>query len=291
MRRIKFIANRDFALTLNRIYDIQNEQANRYYVINDNGVVAPYAKNLFEVVEENQPVPNNENAAPLPRRRGRPSNAELAARAAAQQQNLAQQVPVEDPRARAAREAREAEQARQLAEQRELERRGRLWTEQDMINSIVVSFSAGNGRLSFSVSYNKKERLNDPDNIVQRHTSNVSFQYDNDFSCGITRVVNVQSFLVSIHNMIDYQEGDYDALREALFAKVGQVYQQAITVRNGNIRSAAIDLMSVTVGEIAAVVDYKNMLINHFGFAAAGADQENPNSGNTICVLVRNRRA
>lgn len=281
MRRIKFIANRDFALTLNRIYEIQNEQADRYYVINDRNNVQAYAKNLFEVIEDDQPVQNEPDNAPAPRRRGRPTNAELEARRnAANNVQQAPPAPVENAAARRAREAREA-----------LERRGRLWTEQDVADSVTAELHPFNGsstRFKMIIKYNNKERINDAPVIVERNTQGVYIVSDNAFSCGVNRLTDIESFLSSIHSILNYQDEDYEILREALFAKAGEAFMREFVVGGLRVRNAAIELVSVTVNDDNEI-DYRDILTRHFGFTQAGEARVNPNSGNPICVLSRTR--
>ena len=181
---------------------------------------------------------------------------------------------------REAREAREAQDRLEALRLDEERRRGRLWTEQDIINSIQVTDRdpAVSTNIGFNVEYNIKERLNDPDNIIRLTTSSISIYVYNSFSCGINQLTNVQAFLYSIHNHLDYQENDYEERREALFREIGRKFREIMPTK----RDATWSLASVVDndGDWCAEI-----LEEYFGFEQLDDPMENPNSGNIITLL------
>lgn len=180
------------------------------------------------------------------------------------------------------------EQRRIREEQEELARRGRIRTEQDIIESISVNtISDDDSYIRYEVTYDVRERINDEPHLIVRETSGISIIYSNGFSCGINRLESVQGFLESIHDMINYQEGDFDDLRHSLFSTIGNLFQNQLD--NENVyRSAAFEMCSVITNNLDNV-DYRHELTTHFGFDQAGPTKRNPNSENDICILVRAR--
>lgn len=273
---VKFTAVRDFHLTRNQDYTVIRETANQYVVRNDRNIAAGYDKRLFEIVDNgNTDTITQETDQPQPaRRRGRPTNAEIAAREQQATQPV-QQVPVENAAQRRAREAREAEE--RLAQQRadEERRRGRVRTEQDIADSIDVRRNNN----TYTVTIDFKERLNDQPSITSRSFNHQTTSMDS-LSCGINQLTSMQDFMNSIHNMLNYQNSDYEVVREELFRKVGEAF-----INNDDRRNAGYEIASVTRNTIWI----KEMLVNYFGFSELLADTNNPNSGNNICLLGRLR--
>lgn len=180
------------------------------------------------------------------------------------------------------------EQRRVREEQEELARRGRVRTEQDIIESVVViNIPINNSRIKYKVIYDVRERINDEPSLVEYETSIISINYNDSFSCGVNRLESIQLFLESIHNMIDYQEGDFDDLRRSLFSAIGNLFQDELD--NMHVyRNAAFEMCSVITNNLNEV-DYRHELTTHFGFTQAGPNKRNPNSMNDICILVRAR--
>ena len=179
-------------------------------------------------------------------------------------------------------------QRRAREEQEELARRGRIRTEQDIIESISVSNNSINPSfINYKVIYDVRERINDEPRLVEKETNTMYIKHDDNFSCGVNSLVSVQSFLTSIHNMIDYQEEDFDDLRRSLFSTIGNLLQNELDIQR-LYRNAAFEMCSVITNNLNTV-DYRRELITHFGFIQAGPDKRNPNSENDICILVRAR--
>lgn len=258
-----FTEQRNYALTRNNNYEVIRETRDKYYVRNDNGNVAGYIKGLFTIAEEDQQAQVEEQAVPQP--------------VAAPRETAAQ---------RRAREARE-EQERIAAEEREVEaRRGAVRTEQTIADELTVARRRNGNAISFTITADFRERTNDQPQVKRIDTAcGVS---GCNISCGIHEFGSMQTFIRNAHRFLDYQDNDWELLRNVLFEKLAASFNEYLT-SNEHTNGAFILASVITNGDAEQMI-VKPALIDYFGFQEAIADAENPNSGNTICLLVRNRR-
>lgn len=255
-----FTEQRNYALTRNNSYEVIRETRDKYYVRNDNGNVAGYIKGLFTIAEEDQQL----QAVPQP----------------------VAQAPRETVGQRRAREARE-EQERIAAEEREVEaRRGAVRTEQTIADELTVTRSRNGNALTFTITADFRERTNDQPQVK---TINTSFGINGcNVSCGIHEFGSMQPFIRNAHRFLNYQDNDWELLRNVLFEKLAASFNEYLTSTDHT--NSAFILASVVTNGNAEAMMIKPTLIQYFGFQEAIADAENPNSNNTICLLVRNRR-
>lgn len=259
-----FVEQRNYALTRNNNYEVIRETRDKYYVRNDNGNVAGYIKGLFTIAEEDQQAQVEEQAVPQP----------------------VAQAPRETAAQRRAREARE-EQERIAAEEREVEaRRGAVRTEQTIADELTVTRSRNGGAISFTITADFRERTNDQPQVKRINTSfGVSSCH---ISCGIHEFGSMQIFIRNAHRFLDYQDNDWELLRNVLFEKLAASFNEYLATNDHT--NGAFILASVVTNGDAETMMVKPTLIEYFGFQEAIADARNPNSTNTICLLVRNRR-
>lgn len=255
-----FVEQRNYALTRNNNYEVIRETRDKYYVRNDNGNVAGYIKGLFTIAEEDEQL----QAIPQP----------------------VAQAPRETAAQRRAREARE-EQERIDAEEREVEaRRGAIRTEQTIADELTVTRNRNGNTISFTITADFRERVNDQPQVK---TIVTNFGMNGCYvSCGINELGGMQVFIRNAHRFLNYQDNDWELLRNVLFEKLAASFNEYLTSTNHT--DGAFILASVITNGDAETMMVKPTLIQYFGFQEAIADAENPNSNNTICFLVRNRR-
>lgn len=259
-----FTEQRNYALTRNNNYEVIRETRDKYYVRNDNGNVAGYVKGLFTIAEEDQQVQVEHPILP----------AEAVA------------APRETAAQRRRREDRE-ERERIAAEEREVEaRRGAVRTEQTIADELTVTRSRNGNSLTFTITADFRERTNDRPQVKQINTA---FGINScNVSCGIHEFGSMQSFIRNAHRFLDYQDNDWDLLRNVLFEKLAASFNEYLTSTDHT--DGAFILASVITNGNAEEMLVKPTLMDYFGFQEAIADAVNPNSDNTICLLVRNRR-
>lgn len=259
-----FTEQRNYALTRNNNYEVIRETRDKYYVRNDNGNVAGYVKELFTIAEEDQ---QDQVEHPI-----QPVEAVAALRETAAQ--------------RRAREDRE-ERERIAAEEREVEaRRGAVRTEQTIADELTVTRSRNGSTISFTITADFRERTNDQPQVKRIDTA---FGINScNVSCGIHELGSMQTFIRNAHGFLNYQDNDWELLRNVLFEKLAASFNEYLTSTNHT--DSAFILASVVTNGNAETMMVKPTLIHYFGFQEAIADANNPNSNNTICLLVRNRR-
>lgn len=259
-----FTEQRNYALTRNNNYEVIRETRDKYYVRNDNGNVAGYVKGLFTIAEEDQQAQVEEQAVPQP----------------------VAQAPRETAAQRRRREDRE-ERERIAAEEREVEaRRGAVRTEQTIADELTVTRRRNGSSLIFTITADFRERTNDQPQVKQINTS---FEVRGcQVSCGIHEFGSMQSFIRNAHRFLDYQDNDWDLLRNVLFEKLAASFNDYLNTTDHT--NGAFILASVVTNGNAEEMMVKPTLMDYFGFQEAIADAVNPNSDNTICFLVRNRR-
>lgn len=259
-----FVEQRNYALTRNNNYEVIRETRDKYYVRNDNGNVAGYIKGLFIIAEEDQ---QDQVEHPV-------------------EAVEAVEAPRETAAQRRRREERE-ERERIAAEEREVEaRRGAVRTEQTIADELTVTRRRNGSSIYFTITADFRERTNDQPQVKQ---INIGFGVNGcQISCGIHEVGGMQAFIINAHRFLDYQDNDWDLLRNVLFEKLAASFNDYLNTTDHT--NGAFILASVVTNGNADEMMVKPTLIDYFGFQEAIADAVNPNSNNTICFLVRNRR-
>lgn len=246
--RIRCIDNNNNAfraITLNNIYTVVLESRDMYTILNDNQVSARYSKRFFDVVADDvfrqQPVRNGARV----------------------------QAVVEAPRPAVVERVRR--------------------TNQDIINSIIVDVEVEGGvnqqpfvydadehrDLEISVSYNIAEFVDDPEDIV---TSELRLStLGTSISCGIGQLINIGQISSLYDNIVDYQENDYEGVREAIFEKIKEALDNAIS------RFISTVIASHTEEEHNHLLGVAMELL---GFEVKSLSL-NPNSDNNIVLYIK----
>lgn len=231
------------AVTVNSIYTVLEETRDFYIITNNNGISARYSRRFFEVVADDV-------VAEQPVRNGARVQAVQAA-------------------------PRPAVRVRR--------------TNQDIIDSIVVDLEFERGdngqpfsyasntryRLHVNVKYNIAKFVGDDEDIVS--CSFTVHTIGTEISCGIGQIINIGNIDVFYNTVVDYQEDDYDGVREAIFEQIKLKFDEhACRFISTIIASHTLNNHNDGLGDAMALLGFESKELSN-----------NPNSDNIIVLYTK----